>query len=58
MYLYSKGDELIPYTDIELAMSAVKELGIPVSGVRHSLPFHRPRSRMMTIMICTETMGG
>ncbi len=34
LFLYSKGDELIPYTDIELAIRATNDLGIPATGVR------------------------
>jgi hypothetical protein len=34
LFLYSKGDELIPYTDIELAIRATNALGIPATGVR------------------------
>lgn len=32
LFLYSKGDELIPYTDIELAIRATNDLGIPATG--------------------------
>jgi hypothetical protein len=33
LFLYSKGDELIPYTDIELAIRATNNLDIPATGV-------------------------
>jgi hypothetical protein len=39
LFLYSKGDELIPYTDIELAIRATNDLGIPATGV-HSVFAH------------------